>query len=156
MVAYYSWKNCFLAFRLGYMMNFSRTFTVLLWRKEEILTKFSLLCKSSDKFVPKWKLLASNNEAILTYWTLNNTIFTFHKGDFPTFKLLNYLDRIYLMSYKKYLNGKSEKWIEKIKITFVFYFPRTSTCNCQGTDVFSNTAELLLLLFSTSMSRINS
>ena len=88
------------------MMYFSRTFTLFLRRKETILTKSSLLCENSVKFAPKYKSLASNNEAILTYWPLKNTFFTFYKRDFATFKLLNCLDRISLMSSMKHLNGK--------------------------------------------------
>ena len=48
-------------------MYFSCTFTLLLRRKEAVLTQFSLLCESSDKFTPKCRFLASNNETILTY-----------------------------------------------------------------------------------------
>ena len=42
--------------------------------------------------------LASNNEAILTYWTLRNTFFTFYNCDSATFKLLNYSDRMSLIN----------------------------------------------------------
>ena len=59
--------------------TYSCTLTWLGQRIQAILTKFSLLCESSNKFAPKWKALASNNEAIMTYWTLKNTFFTFHK-----------------------------------------------------------------------------
>ena len=60
-------KELFLVFRLGDIMNFSCTFTSFLRRKEAILTLSSLPCESHDKFAPKSKFLASNNEAILTY-----------------------------------------------------------------------------------------
>ena len=49
------------------MMYFSRTFALLLRRKEKILTQSSLLCESSVKFAPNSKSLASDNEVILTY-----------------------------------------------------------------------------------------
>ena len=64
----YSGKNYILDFRLGDMMYFSRTFTLLLRRKETILTKSSLI------FAPENKSFASNNEAILTYKPFINTI----------------------------------------------------------------------------------
>ena len=70
----YSGKNYILDFRLGDMMYFSRTFTLLLRRKETILTKSSLLCESSLIFAPENKSFASNNEAILTYKRFINTI----------------------------------------------------------------------------------
>ena len=98
--------GCFLVFCLGNIMYFSCTFTSLSRRKEEILTQSPLLCESFEKFPPKCKLLASNNEAILTYWPLKDTFFTFYKCDSAIFKFLNCLDRISLMSYKKYLNDK--------------------------------------------------
>ena len=87
-------------------MYFSRTFTLLLRRKETILTKSSLLCESSDKFAHKCKSLPSNNEAILTYLPLKSIFFTFYEHDYATFKLLNCLDGISLMRYKKHLNDK--------------------------------------------------
>ena len=97
----YSWKNYFLAFRLGDVMYFSLTFTLLLGCKETTLTKSLLLCERSVKFASKCKSLASNNEAILTYWIpLKNIVYTFYKRDSATFKHLNSLDQIYLMSYK--------------------------------------------------------
>ena len=104
---FYSWKNCFLVLCLGDIIYFRCTFTMLLQRKEAILSL--LLCESLDKFAPKGKFLASNNEAILTYWPLKNTFFTFYKRDSAIFKLLNWLDRISLMSYKKDLNDKLKK-----------------------------------------------
>ena len=70
----YSGKNYILDFRFGDMMYFSRTFTLLLRRKETILTKSSLLCESSLIFAPENKSFASNNEAILTYKRFINTI----------------------------------------------------------------------------------
>ena len=36
-------------------------------------------------------------------------------------------------------------------MTLVFYFPRKSNYNCQGTDIFSNIVELLLFLCCTYM-----
>ena len=53
--------------QLKELMYFIRTFTLPLRRKEEILTKSSLPCENSDKFAPKCKFVASNNETILTY-----------------------------------------------------------------------------------------
>ena len=108
-------------------MYFSRTFRLFLRRRETILTKSSLLYESSVKFAPKCKsleFLAWNNEVILTWWPLKNTFFTFYKRDSALVKLLNYLDRISLMS------------LTNIKITLDFYFPRKSKCNCRSTDVF--------------------
>ena len=49
-------------------MYFSRTFTLLLGRKETIFTKSLLLCERSVNFASKCTSLASTNEAILTYW----------------------------------------------------------------------------------------
>ena len=48
---------------------------------------------------------------------------------------------------------KLYKWIDSIKITFNFYFPRTSRHNYRGVDVFSDIFELLLLLYFTFMTR---
>ena len=48
-------------------MYFTYTFTWLLRRKEVILTQSSLPCESSDKFAPNFKIVASNNEVIVTY-----------------------------------------------------------------------------------------
>ena len=62
-------------------MYFSCAFTCFLQCKEAILTPFSLLCESSDKFAPNFNFLASNNKAILTYWSLKNTFSMFHKRD---------------------------------------------------------------------------
>ena len=87
-------------------MYFSHAFTLLLLRKEIILTKSSLLCESSNKLASNCKSLTSNSLAILTYWPLKNTFFTLHKRDSATFKLFNCLGRIYLMSYRKQLNDK--------------------------------------------------
>ena len=44
-------------------MYFSPAFTLLLRRKETIITKPSLLCESSAKFAAKCNFLAMNNEA---------------------------------------------------------------------------------------------
>ena len=63
-------KELFLVFCLGDIMYFSCTFISLLWYKEAIFTLFPLLCESPDKFTSKSKFLASNNESILTYWSL--------------------------------------------------------------------------------------
>ena len=49
---------------------------------------------------------------------------------------------------------KLYKWIDSIKITFNFYFPRTSRHNYRGVDVFSDIFELLLLLYFTFMTRV--
>ena len=88
------------------MMYFSRTFTLLLRRMEATLTKSSLLRESFNKLAPKSKFLVSNNDAILTYWPVKNIFSRFHNLDSATFELLNCLDRISLMSYKKSLNDK--------------------------------------------------
>ena len=68
-------------------MYFSCNFTLLLRRKEAILTTSMLQCKSSNKFAPKGKYLASNNEVILTHWPLKNIFFTFCKRGSAIFKL---------------------------------------------------------------------
>ena len=82
-------------------MYFSLTFTLLLASKKTTLTKLLLLCERSVKFASKCKSLASNNEAILTYWIpLKNIVYMFYKRDSATFKHLHSLDRICLMSYK--------------------------------------------------------
>ena len=47
-------------------MSFSYTFASFLQSKKAILTKFLIICQNPDKFQPKCKFLASNNEAILT------------------------------------------------------------------------------------------
>ena len=39
---------------------------------EATFTKFLLLCKSSNKLVPKCKFLDFNNKAILTSWPVIN------------------------------------------------------------------------------------
>lgn len=66
---FYSQEICFLAFRLGYIKYTSRVvpLDVFLWRKEAILTTSFLLCEGSNRLAPKCKILAPNNEAILTY-----------------------------------------------------------------------------------------
>ena len=130
--------------------DFSRAFTLLLPRKETILTKSSLICESSDKKAPTCKFLVLNTEVILTYLPVKNIFFTLYKRDSATFKLLNYLDRMSLISYKKHLNDKLKKWIKNIKITPVFCFTRKGWYNCRGADVFSNIVEVLLLLYYTS------
>ena len=130
--------------------DFSSAFTLLLPRKEAILTKSSLICESSDKKAPTCKFLVLNTEVILTYLPVKNIFFTFYKRDSATFKLLNYSDRISLISYKKHLNDKLKKWIKNIKITPVFCFTRKGWYNCRGADVFSNIVEVLLLLYYTS------
>ena len=84
---FYIWKNYFLAFRFGDMMYFSRTFTLLLRRKETTLNNSSLLCERSVQFAPERKFVASNNEAILTFWPLKNTLFKFYKRDSATLEL---------------------------------------------------------------------
>ena len=53
--------------------------------------KSSRLCESSNKFENNWKILASTNQAILTYLSLKNSFVTFYKRDSATFKLLNCL-----------------------------------------------------------------
>ena len=58
-------------------MHYSRTFTLLLWRKETILSKYSLLCESPVRFAPKCKSFAWSNEAILIYRLLKNTFLLF-------------------------------------------------------------------------------
>ena len=58
-------------------MYFTYTFTWLLRRKEVILTQSSLPCESSDKFAPNFKIVASNNEVIVTDWPLKNTFSSF-------------------------------------------------------------------------------
>ena len=68
---------------------FSRIFSWLLRRRKAILIKSSLLCKCSNKFAPKYKFFASNNEAILTYRPLKNTFFTFYKRYSAIFKFLD-------------------------------------------------------------------
>ena len=100
---FYHRKNYFLVFRLRDIKYFSCAITLLLRRKE---TKSLPLCKSSVKFAAKLKSLTSNNQASPTYWPLKNTFFTLYKRDSPTFELLNCLDRISLMSYKKHLKYK--------------------------------------------------
>ena len=60
-------KKLFLVSYERDFMYFSCTFTSLLRHKTAILTQSLLLCKSSDKFSPRCKFLASKNEAILTY-----------------------------------------------------------------------------------------
>ena len=50
---FYSLKNYFLAFRSGDIMYFSRTFTLLLRRRESIPTKSPPLCENSVKFPPR-------------------------------------------------------------------------------------------------------
>ena len=66
---------------------------------------------SNDKFV------ALNNEAILTYWSLKNTAFTFSICDSATFTLLNCLGRISLRSYK--IRLKNSIKIIKTRIFFI-------------------------------------
>ena len=117
-------------------MYFSCNFTSLLQRKKAIFTQSSPLCESFDKFEVKYKFLALNNGATLTYCPLKNIFFTFYKRDSSIFKLLNRLDRISLMSYKKHLNDKLKKTKKTIKIALVFYFPQRSRYNCRGADVF--------------------
>ena len=97
---FYHRTNYFLFFGLRDIKYFSCAITLLLRCKE---TKSSPLCKSSVKFVAKPKSLTSNNQASPTYWPLKTTFFTLYKRDSPTFKLLNCLDRISLMSYQKHL-----------------------------------------------------
>ena len=60
------------------------------------------------------------------------------------------------MSYKKYLSDNSKKWIDIIKITLVFYFPRKCRYDCRSTGLFSNIVELLLLLYYTFMVMLKS
>ena len=68
---------------------------------EGILTnQMPILCESTDKFVSNYKLAVSNNEAILTYWPVKNTFFMFYRLESATFKLLNHLNQISLLSYK--------------------------------------------------------
>ena len=104
-------------------MYFSCTFTSILRRKEAILTQSSLLCESLDKFSTKCKFLASNNDAILSYWPLNNTFFTFYILGSAIFKLLSCLEQIFLISYKKHLNDKFKKMNWKHQNHSCFLFP---------------------------------
>ena len=39
-----------------------------------------------------------------------------------------------------------KKWIIRIKITFIFYFPQKSRDNCRTRDDFSNNIETVLFL----------
>ena len=121
-IPFYSWKNYFLAFRLGDVMYFSLTFTLLLGCKETTLTKSLLLCERSVKFASKCKSLASNNEAILTYWVIRHIEWWIKK-----------------------------KGIKNTKIMLNFYSRWNSISNCRGTDVFSSIFELILLLYYTSI-----
>ena len=103
----------YLAFRLGDMMYFSRTST--------FFSDVRKLCESSVKFSARWKYLASNSEAIMTYWPLKNTFPKFYKRGSATFKLINCLDRISLIGHKKQLNGKFKKKKElKSKSSLLF------------------------------------
>ena len=72
------------------------------------------------QFASNDKFLALNNEAILTYWSLKNTVFTFSKCDSATFTLLNCLGRISLRSYKIRLKN----WIKIIKTRTFFISPK--------------------------------
>ena len=98
---------------------------------EAILTKSSLLYESSNKFATKFKFIFPHHEAIMTYWSLKNTFFTFCKCESAIFKLLIYLNKTYLMSYIKHLNNKFKEWISRIKITFIFHFSQNSRCSSQ-------------------------
>ena len=66
-----------------------------------MLIKSSLLCKESKKTAFKCKFLLRNDDAILIYWTLNNTVFTFYDLGFAAFKLLNHLSQISLMNSRR-------------------------------------------------------
>ena len=68
-------------------------------------------------------LCSVDNEAILNYWPFRNTIFTFYKCDFVTFKLLNCLNQKSFISYKKRLNDKFIKmnWQHPDHVYFLFY-----------------------------------
>ena len=145
---YNNWKNYFLVFRLGDTMYFSLTFTRLLRRQETNFTKFSPLGETSVKFAPKCKSLASNNEAILTYWSLKNTFFTFCKRYSATFKLLNCLNRIFLMSCKKHLNDKFLKnELKTSKSRLFFISPEIVILITEVRIIFLVLLKLLLLLY---------
>ena len=125
------------------MICFSHTFTLLLRRKETVLTKSSLPCKSSLKF-KTCKSLASNNEATLTYWPLKKPLkrITFYKRDSATFKLLNCLDRMFLMSYEKELNDKF--WKNELKTSK----PRLLLISPERVNVIAEVRMFFLILMS--------
>ena len=58
-IAYFAFKK--IAFLLGYTTYFSSAFTFLLQSKDTVLTKFWLLCESSNKFVGNCKFLSDYN-----------------------------------------------------------------------------------------------
>ena len=49
----------------------------------------SLFCKSSNKSAAKYKFLFLNDQAILTYCLLTNSIFSLYDRDSANFKFLN-------------------------------------------------------------------
>ena len=54
------------------------------------------------------------------------------------------------MSCKKDLNDKLKK-LKTLESRLFFYFPGKSRYYCRGTDIFPNIAELLIILYYTSM-----
>ena len=112
----------------------------LLYRILATMWKFWYICTLMQ-------FSALNNEAILTYSPLNNTLFTFCKRDSTIFKLLfgsNIFSELWETFDNKFLKMNSKHWNRAF-----FYFPRKSRCNCRDTDVFTNIVKLLLLLYYT-------
>ena len=144
---FYRLKSCYLAFRLGDVIYFSRIFIWLLRCTEPTVSKSSLLFESFNKFTYKCKFPVLITRALPTYWLEKNAFFVFYKRDAATYRLLNCLGETSKMSYKKHFSDKLYKLIDSIEITFNFYFLRKSRHNCQGVDVFSDIFEFLLLLY---------
>ena len=110
----------------------------------QILAK---LCESTDKFALKSKLSVSNNDAILTYWLVKNSIFTFYKRSSSTFKLLNCLNEMSLMSYKNtwMISLKKINWHNQNHVYFLF--PKRVYIMVEEWMTFSDNVEFLLVLY---------